>query len=104
MELHLLQVVLLLACDDKRGATAAAKRAIYVQPNSEMAHLLLGDVLARTQAPELASHAFRMAVRLLEHQPADHPVAHADGESAGQLVKAALTRLAHLTKPARGKS
>jgi chemotaxis protein methyltransferase CheR len=63
------------------------QRAIYLQPDLVLAHFALGN-LARGggHAAESAKH-FANASRLLRSHPADAPLPHSDGLTAGRLAE-----------------
>lgn len=93
VELRLLQGMVLLESGRPDEAAAAAKAALYVEPNLAMAHLTLARADQARQDPAAARRSYRNALAVLEAVPADEPVRLADGETAGRL--AGLARAGH---------
>ena len=87
--LHYLQAMLLLENNRGTEAAEAARRVIYLDRKLAIAHLLLGSSLR--QAGDLAGalRAFRNAHNLCASQPPDEIVRFSDGETAGNLARAA---------------
>lgn len=86
VELRLLQAIVLLESGLPQEAAAAAKAALYVEPDLAMAHLTLARADQARQENEAACRSYRNALGLLEAVPADQPVRFADGETAGRLA------------------
>jgi chemotaxis protein methyltransferase CheR len=84
-ELHYLHATLLAAAGQHAEAARAARRALYLDRSLVMAHLQLGDALARLGDRERARQSFENVVAWLESQPAGAPVAGADGVPAARL-------------------
>jgi chemotaxis protein methyltransferase CheR len=95
--LLLMHATLLLADGRPADAAAAARRALYLDREAPMSHLLLGDALARAGDRTEARRAFRAAERLLDALPADATVPHADGQPAGRLLRVARYRATSMT-------
>ncbi|HUP71380.1 MAG TPA: protein-glutamate O-methyltransferase CheR [Acidimicrobiales bacterium] len=86
VELRLLQGMVLLESGRPDEAAAAAKAALYVEPDLAMAHLTLARADQARQDPAAARRSYRNALAVLEAVPADKPVRLADGETAGRLA------------------
>ena len=92
-ELHYLHATLLRAADQYREAANAARRALYLDGGFVMAHLQLGELLARLGDPERAALSLERAARELAAIPADASVFGADGVPAARLRQIAEMRL-----------
>ena len=92
-ELQYLHATLLTEAGWFGDAAAASRRAIYLDRTFVMAHLLLGDALARTGDPAAARIAFTNALHLLSNAEADAAVAAADGVPVTRLRQVAELRL-----------
>lgn len=86
VELRLLQGIVLLESGRPDEAAAAAKAALYVEPDLAMAHLTLARANQARQDNVAALRSYRNALAVLEAAPADEPVRLADGETAGRLA------------------
>ncbi|MGH7505554.1 MAG: CheR family methyltransferase, partial [Longimicrobiales bacterium] len=78
-------------------AAAAARRALYLDPQLVVAYVALANARSHTGDIASARRALRNAELLLSSLPPDALVAAADGQSAGrlrQLVRTHLTLLA----------
>ena len=95
-ELHYLHSVLLLESGREREAAQAARRVIYLDRSSALAHFTLGSILRRLGDRAGARRAYRNARELCLAMPADQPVALGDGERAGRLAETARSELASL--------
>jgi chemotaxis protein methyltransferase CheR len=91
-----LHAVLLAEAGLHVDAAAAARRALYLDSSSAVAHLALGDALARTDDRAGARRAFTNAVAILEKLDPATPVPGADGAEASQLLGIARFRLSAL--------
>lgn len=98
--LHHLQSVLLAQTGHAAAAAAAARRALYLDRGMVVAHLALGDALARDGRRADAGRAFAAAERLLAALPADAAVPGADGEHAGRLLAMVRVQRALLARGA----
>ncbi len=74
-------------------AAEAARKALYLSPQYLIAHLALGDALARSGDVAHARRAFVNAETLLVGLAPDTPVPGGDGVEAGQLLRIARFRL-----------
>jgi len=92
-ELVFLHAVLLAQGGRYAEATDALRRALYLDRSLVVAHLGLGDALARLGDASGARRAFRAAQRLLARLPPEQPVAASDGEPAARLAEAARSQL-----------
>ena len=92
-ELTHLHGILLAEAGRHGDAAVAAKQALYLSPQYTIAHLALGDALARTGAIAGARRAFRNAETLLQAVPPDTPIPGGDGVEAAQLLRIARFRL-----------
>ncbi|MBC7673635.1 MAG: protein-glutamate O-methyltransferase CheR [Polaromonas sp.] len=92
-ELQYLHATLLTEAGWFSDAAAASRRAIYLDRAFVMAHLLLGDVLARTGDPAAARIAFANVLHLLANTEADAAAAAADGVPVARLRQVAELRL-----------
>lgn len=99
-ELQYLHATLLTEAGWFSDAVAASRRAIYLDRNFIMGHLLLGDTLTRVGDPEGARIAFTNALHLLENADADAVVTAADGVTVTRLRQVAGLRLRTLAPDA----
>jgi chemotaxis protein methyltransferase CheR len=90
-ELFYLQSVLLAETGQHEAAAQAARRALYLDRDLIVAHLALGNSLARSGDMRGAKVALENACRLLGHLPPDALVPASDGELAGRLIT--MTRM-----------
>jgi chemotaxis protein methyltransferase CheR len=95
-ELAYLHAVLLLQGSRPVEAAAAARRALYLDRDLVVAHLALGDALARTGDVAGARRAIRNAQRLLASLAPEEIVPASDGEPAGHLAELARAQLSCL--------
>ena len=95
-ELTHLHAILLSEGGRHAEAAAAARRALYLDPHFTVAHLALGDALARTGHVGAARRAFANAEAQLLGLDPEAPVAGGDGAVAAQLLRIARFRLAML--------
>lgn len=87
--LHYLHALLLLASNRAREAAESARRVIYLDRKLAVAHLLLGSSLRQIGDLAGAHRAFRNAYDLCAARPAEDVVLLSDGETAGNLARAA---------------
>jgi chemotaxis protein methyltransferase CheR len=92
-ELVFLHAVLLAQGGRYAEATDALRHALYLDRRLVVAHLALGDALARSGDAAGARRAFRAAQRLLAHLLPEQPVPASDGEPAARLAEGARSRL-----------
>jgi chemotaxis protein methyltransferase CheR len=92
-ELVFLHAVLLAQGGRYVEAADALRRALYLDRSLVVAHLALGDALARLGDASGARRAFQAAERLLADLPPEQPVAASDGEPAARLAEAARSQL-----------
>jgi chemotaxis protein methyltransferase CheR len=98
-ELAFLHAVLLTRAGRYAEAIGALRRALYLDRKLVVAHLALGDALARSGDIAGAARAFRAAGRLLAEMPMHEPVPGSDGEPAARLAEAARSQLRLLDQP-----
>lgn len=101
-ELTHLHGVLLAEGGMHAEAAAAARRALYMDPGYAVAHLALGDALARIGDVTGARRSFANAATILMRLPPDAPVPGADGAGAAQLAGIATFRREALAGPGEG--
>lgn len=99
-ELTYLHSVLLAEAGRFSDASAAARRALYLDRALVVAHLALGGALARLGDTDGARRAFRNAERLLAAMPPGALVPASDGEPAARLAEMARVQLRLLTEVA----
>jgi chemotaxis protein methyltransferase CheR len=92
-ELYYLLGVALAHEERTADAIQAAKRALYMDREFVIAHVLLGQLYARSKDRSAAVRAFRNAAELLERQDADAVVAATDGERVGRIREAVAVQL-----------
>ena len=92
-ELHLLHAMLLAAAGQWRESANAARRATYLEPGFVMAHLQLGDALARAGDPARARQVLERVLALLEGWDDGRPVPAGDGAPASRLRETAARHL-----------
>jgi chemotaxis protein methyltransferase CheR len=95
-ELLYLHAVLLAQSGRHPEAGAAARRALYLDPELVVAYIALANARSRTGDRDGARRALRNAEVLLSRQRPDEPVPAADGQSAGRLKQLVRTHLALL--------
>lgn len=86
VELRLLQAIVLLESANALQAAAAARAAVYFDPELAMAHLTLARAEEALGDTAAARRSYRNALAVLEAMPAEHPVPLADGETARRLA------------------
>lgn len=99
-ELTYLHAVLLAEAGRFSDASAAARRALYLDQGLVVAHLALGGALARLGDTDGARRAFRNAERLLAARPPGALVPASDGEPAARLAEMARVQLRLLAEVA----
>ena len=77
-------------------AAAAARQALYLDPDLTVAWLLLASAATRLASADAARRALRNAERLLSAMAPGAPVPGADGETAGHLLRGVRMRAALL--------
>lgn len=95
-ELYYLHALMLLDLGQKKPASAALRRAIYLDPSLAIAHFTLGSVLAGLRDANGAKRAYRNAEQCSRARPADEPVPCASEISARGLASAAARELSLL--------
>jgi chemotaxis protein methyltransferase CheR len=95
-ELHYLHALMFLDLGQKKPASAALRRAIYLDPSLAIAHFTLGSVLAGLRDASGAERAYRNAEQCSRARPADEPVPCASEISARGLASAAARELSLL--------
>jgi chemotaxis protein methyltransferase CheR len=96
-ELAYLHAVILTQLGHFAAAATAARRALYLDRSFVLAHLALGEALARSGHERRARRSFQNAVDLLESAPPDAIVMGGEGESAARFLRIGLSRLNPLT-------
>lgn len=92
-ELTYLHSLLLARAGRYADAAEAARRALYLDRTLAVAHLVLGDALARIGRDQEAARAFRSAHRLLATADPDAVAPASGGERSGRLAATAAARL-----------
>jgi chemotaxis protein methyltransferase CheR len=92
-ELVVLHAVLLAHAGYHAEAADALRRALYLDRHLAVAHLALGETLARLGDREGAVRELRAARQLLEQLPGEQPVTASDGEPAARLAELVRTHL-----------
>ncbi|HSJ07203.1 MAG TPA: CheR family methyltransferase [Longimicrobiales bacterium] len=92
-ELLYLEAVLLLQSGRPAEATAAARRALYLDRGLVVAHMTLAAARQRAGDREGARRALRNAAALLQSEPPQALVPASDGESAGRLAELVKVKL-----------
>lgn len=93
-ELAQLRALLLASSGHDAAAIAEARRALYLDRTLVVAHVTLGDGLARQGDRVAARRAYLSAARLLEDLPDGAPVPASNGAPAARLTSAVAARLA----------
>lgn len=97
-ELLYLHGLLLAQGGHLNQAVSALRGALYVDRALAVAHLTLGQVLARLGERESARRSLQNAGRVFSRMPAAEPAPAGDGECAGRLAEMARVHLALLTE------
>jgi chemotaxis protein methyltransferase CheR len=92
-ELLYLHAVLLLQLGRSTDAAAAARRALYLDRELVVAHLILAEAHRRNGAMDAAQRALRNAGALLATMPPAAEVPASDGELAGRLAELVRVKL-----------
>lgn len=100
LDAHLLLAAIADACGDEAGAIEALRRALYLDPDSAVAHFLLGSLLLRRGHVGRARRSLETAVRVLAAAAPDLPVEGAGDACAAEILERARELLALV--PARG--
>ncbi|MBI2537493.1 MAG: protein-glutamate O-methyltransferase CheR [Gemmatimonadetes bacterium] len=98
-ELLYLHGLLLAQGGHLNQAVIALRGALYLDRALAVAHLTLGQILARLGERDRARRSLRNAGRVLSQMPAAETVPAGDGECAGRLGEMARVHLALLTEP-----
>ena len=85
-EVHYLLGRALLDQGQDEPALAALRRAVYLAPDSGLAHFLLAGALARCGDPAAAAREYRAAAQTLGRDPAAADAAELGGRSARELA------------------
>jgi len=102
-ELHHLRAVLLLGLGRVAEAAEEARRAVYLDRGSAMAHFTLGSILDRRGDRPGAWRAYRNARDLAGARPPEEVVPLSEGEPAGRLARLAESRMARLLERVGGR-
>jgi chemotaxis protein methyltransferase CheR len=100
-ELHLLHATLLARAGQFAETVVAARRALYLDPDLVMAHIVGADAMTRVGDLRGAERSLRAAASALARMPADERVAAADGETAGRLQQLVAFHLKALAGDSR---
>jgi chemotaxis protein methyltransferase CheR len=100
-ELHLLHALFAAELGHDDDAIAALRRALYLDPDLEVAHYHLGVLLSRAQDPIGARRALRRAEALLARAPPDAPARASAKETHRRLLEATRFLLGALGSAAR---
>jgi chemotaxis protein methyltransferase CheR len=92
-ELVYLHGVLLLQTGRAGDAVAALRRALYLDRNLVVAHLMLADALQRTADAAGARRSLRNTESLLSALSSDAAVPASDGEAAGRMLELVRVKL-----------
>jgi chemotaxis protein methyltransferase CheR len=92
-EAHLLLAAICQELGDVSAALEALRRAIYLAPDSPLAHFLAGTLRFRQGDERAARRALTTAVDLLGRLARDEAVPGADGMTAGRLLETARLHL-----------
>lgn len=98
-ELLYLHGLLLAQGGHLNQAVTALRGALYLDRALAVAHLTLGQILARLGERDVARRTLRNASRVLSRMPAAETVPGGDGECAGRLAEMARVHLALLSEP-----
>lgn len=82
--------------EDRTGAEAALRRAIYLDRSFALAHHRLGALMLTAGRTEEARRALNAAVRLAETSPADAEIAEGQGLTAGDFARQVREQLDRL--------
>lgn len=94
VELCLLRTLMLLELGRLDEATEAARRALYLDHRSPMAHFTAATVARRRDDLEAARRGYRNARKLAAALPPDAIVPMTEGERAARMAEAAAVQLA----------
>ena len=93
-ELTYLQAILLINAGRYVEAADTCRRALYLDHTLAVAHVALGDALARLNHAADARRALRVALRLLAQMAPDAIVPASGGERSARMTAAITSRLA----------
>ncbi|MCM2256352.1 MAG: protein-glutamate O-methyltransferase CheR [Vicinamibacteria bacterium] len=93
LDAHLLLAAVCQETGEIPAALDALRAAVYLAPESALAHFLLGALLLRCEQRRRGALSMQTAVRLLALVPPDEPILGAGGVSAGRLLEAARQHL-----------
>jgi chemotaxis protein methyltransferase CheR len=96
VELSLLRTLLLLELGRLDEAAEAARRTLYLDPRSPIAHFTAATIARRSDDPRAARRGYRNAQALAAALDPDTIVPLTEGERAGRLADAAAVQLALL--------
>jgi chemotaxis protein methyltransferase CheR len=83
---HFLRASILHEQGNLDEAAQAYQRALYLNPDFELAHFALGNLNSERGSHEAARRHFRHALRVLRAQKDDHILAESEGVTAGRLA------------------
>lgn len=93
LDAHLLLAAVCQETGEIPAALDALRAAVYLAPESALAHFLLGALLLRCEQRRRGALSMQTAVRLLALVPPDEPILGAGRVSAGRLLEAARQHL-----------
>jgi chemotaxis protein methyltransferase CheR len=96
---YLLLAAICQELGDLEAALAALRRALYLAPDSALAHFLLGSLLFRRGERKQGRRSMEAVVTLLSAAPRDDALPGGDGFTAGRLLDAACGYLAVTHQP-----
>ena len=89
---HYLQAAILTEQGDKREASAALRRALYLDPDFALAYVALGNLALGAGNRAEAERHFNYAVSLLKRYGPGDQLPEAEGMTAGSLIEAIESR------------
>lgn len=95
-EAYYYDALISLVADGTDDAEAALRRALYLDRSFALAHHRLALVLLSRARKDEARRAFKAAMELARHMPADAPMPEGDGVTAGAFAEAVARQLEHL--------
>lgn len=83
---HYLYAMILQEQGDLRGAVLSLRRVLYLDRNSVLAHVGLGNLAVRLGTPGVSRRHFENALSLLRSYPPEEALPESDGMTAGRLA------------------
>jgi chemotaxis protein methyltransferase CheR len=103
-EIHFVRALVLAGLGNREAAAVAVRRAIYLDGSLALAHFTLGAILQASGDWDGARRAYGNARKLAGSQPEDQPLPLGEGEKAGNLARAAASRIQDLEAAAVRRS